>query len=438
MRGRKAVVVTYQEALDYIGNLQRRGWRLGLDRMEEFLRLLECPHYRVKALHVAGTNGKGSVTAMLQSILKEAGYKVGGFFSPYVFDFRERIQLNCEYISESDVARLTAQLMPISEKMDGSPLEGPTEFEFKTAMGFLYWAEKNCDYVVLEVGLGGRLDATNVVNPLVSVITQIALDHQNILGNTVREIAREKAGIIKEGKPCVCVAEDPDAQMVVQTIAKEKDSELWLYGREIKVSRSEDGWDVETPCALRRGLRVGLRGDFQALNLAAAVSALDMGEIPVEEDALRKGLLRVSLPGRFQVVSDQPLVVLDGAHNPSAMEALCRALRAEFPQHAFRVVFSGSTGHDTVGTLKPLRTFALRLYLCSMQNERALSLKELKEFAEKAGFEDEDCKALGSPTDAFRSAIEECKENEGVLVTGSFYLLKEVFERTMVGSNGGC
>ncbi len=420
--------MTYQQALEYIAGLRRRGWRMGLDRMEELLRRVGDPHKGLKALHVAGTNGKGSVTAMIQSILTHAGYRVGGFFSPYVFDFRERIQFNCEYISESDVARLTCKLIPHSEEMSQSSLGGPTEFEFKTAMGFLYWAEKNCDFVALEVGLGGRLDATNVVTPLVSVITQIALDHQDILGNTIKEIAREKAGIIKEGRPCVCVAENEEAQEVIQAVAGERKSELWLYGREIRVKRSNEGWDVETPRSVWKGLCTNLRGDYQSINLAGAVGALDAGGISVEESALRRGLRHVSLPGRFQIVNSDPLIILDGAHNPSAMEALCEALRAEFPRYAFRVVFSGSTGHDTVGTLKPLRAIARKIYLCQMENERALSIEALKTAVEEAELDREKWETVGSPADALRCALSECGVNEGVLVTGSFYLLKEAME----------
>jgi dihydrofolate synthase/folylpolyglutamate synthase len=420
--------MTYQEALEYIGSLRRRGWRLGLDRMEELLRRVGEPHKHVKALHVTGTNGKGSVTAMIQSVLTRAGYKVGGFFSPYVFDFRERIQYNGEYISEADVARLTAFLIPHSEEMNESVFGGPTEFEFKTAMGFLYWAEKGCDYVALEVGLGGRLDATNVVIPLVSVITQIALDHQDILGNTISEIAWEKAGIIKEGRPCVCLAGHPEAQAVIQRVAEERNSELWLYGRDIQVERGEDGWRVTTPRAIYEGLRSSLRGGFQGNNIAAAVGALDAGGIKVEESALREGLRQVALPGRFQVMSTDPVVVLDGAHNPSAMESLGEALQEEFPGVAFRVVFSGSTGHDTAGTLSVLRGFARKLYLCPMLNERALPLKDLERYALSAGFESGEYETACNPAEAVWRALDSCGENEGVLVTGSFYLLQEALE----------
>ncbi|MCL6624322.1 MAG: hypothetical protein K6T17_06870 [Fimbriimonadales bacterium] len=299
---------------------------------------------------------------------------------------------------------------------------------FKTAMGFLYWAEKGCDYVALEVGLGGRLDATNVVIPLVSVITEIALDHQDILGNTISEIAWEKAGIIKEGRPCVCLAGHPEAQAVIQKIAEERGSELWLYGRDIQVERREDGWKVITPRATYEGLRSALRGGFQGNNIAAAVGALDAGEIKVEDSALRSGLMEASLPGRFQVISNDPEVVLDGAHNPSAMEALVEALQEEFPGVAFRVVFSGSTGHDTAGTLSVLRGFARRLYLCQMLTERALPLESLERHTLSAGFESGEYETACNPAEAVRRALDSLGENEGVLITGSFYLLKEALE----------
>jgi dihydrofolate synthase / folylpolyglutamate synthase len=204
----------YQQAQDYIASLAQRGWRLGLDRMTEFAARADLVGSlgdgdSPKFIHVAGTNGKGSVTAMLQSCLVDQGHRTGAFFSPYVVDPRERIQFGREMISKEDLAAIATKLMPIGESLSETEFGGVTEFEFKTAMGFEYWKQKECDWVALEVGLGGRLDATNIITPASSAIVSISYDHVSILGETLAEIAREKAGVIKPGRPVV-VGEMPD------------------------------------------------------------------------------------------------------------------------------------------------------------------------------------------------------------------------------------
>src|SRR6185436_18334668 len=231
--------MTYDEALAYIASLAPRGWRLGLDRMQAFVDKIGMqdalgaeggPQF----IHVAGTNGKGSVTAYLQSILVEAGYKTGAFFSPFVYDPRERVQFGRELISKEDLAKLTEELIPIAESFSDTEFGGITEFEFKTALGFLYWKRKQCEWVALEVGLGGRLDATNVVTPKASIIVSIGLDHTNILGHTLAEIAYEKAGIIKPKVPVVVGQMPHEALEVIERAAAEREAPIWRYGKEIR------------------------------------------------------------------------------------------------------------------------------------------------------------------------------------------------------------
>lgn len=417
--------MTYQEALEYIGSLKRRGWRLGLDRMREFLRRVGNPHEDLNFLHVAGTNGKGSVTAMLQSVLTASGYRTGGFYSPYVFDFRERIQVNDEMIPKENIARLTNFLIPVSQEMENTPFGGPTEFEFKTAMGFLFWKEVACDYVCLEVGLGGRLDATNVVTPIVSVITEIGLDHQQYLGDTIEEIAREKGGIIKESVPCVCGATNPSAYETIKEIAKEREARFWQLRKEILLKKTEEGYDVLTPHARHEGLRTNLLGSFQARNMAVAVGALDASGIFYSEEALRSGLKKVHLPGRMQLVCKEPLVVMDGAHNPQAAEHVVQSIEECFPGTKILLVFSSSLGHNPVETLRAFRRKTKTLYLTTMENERSIHREDLLHAAKEAGIEEDKMKRFSLPREALARACEDWEKGEVILVTGSFYLLSE-------------
>lgn len=417
--------VNYSEALSYIGSLKKRGWRLGLDRMQEFLKRVGNPHEDLKFLHVAGTNGKGSVTAMLQSILTEAGYRTGGFYSPYVFDFRERIQINRELIPTEEVAGLTELLKPVSEKMEGTSLGGPTEFEFKTAMGFLFWKKMVCDYVCLEVGLGGRLDATNVVTPVISIITEIGLDHQQYLGETIEEIAGEKGGIIKPGIPCVCGATNPNAQKTIKEIAKDRNALFWQLGKEIVLEKANEHYRVFTPVSRHDGLYTNLLGSFQARNMAVAVGALDASGIVYSEKALIDGLKKVCLPGRMQVVCEEPFVLMDGAHNPQAAEQVMQSIEECFPEKKIRLVFSSSLGHNSRETLSAFSRKIKCLYLTTMENERSMGMEELLSVAREAGIEGTKTRQYSSPKEALAKACEDWQKGEIILVTGSFYLLSE-------------
>ncbi|MBC8064854.1 MAG: bifunctional folylpolyglutamate synthase/dihydrofolate synthase, partial [Chlorobia bacterium] len=230
--------MTYEKALAYIASLETRGWRLGLDRMQEFANRLGLPGSLGEVggpqfIHVAGTNGKGSVTAYLQSMLIESGYSTGSFFSPFVYDPRERVQIGRRLIPKSIFALLTEWIRPFGESLTETKFEGVTEFEFKTAMGFQFWKEMEAEWVALEVGLGGRLDSTNIVTPRCSVIVSIGKDHTHILGDTYHQIAEEKAGIIKPGVSVIVGEMPEEALLTILKIAQERGSEAWVFGREI-------------------------------------------------------------------------------------------------------------------------------------------------------------------------------------------------------------
>ncbi|MBA3725374.1 MAG: bifunctional folylpolyglutamate synthase/dihydrofolate synthase [Armatimonadetes bacterium] len=405
----------YAEARAYIASLQGRGWRLELDRMREFVRLLDNPERGCHCFHVAGTNGKGSVTAMIASVLKESGFRVGSFFSPFVYDFRERIQINGEMISEQDIARLTELLIPISEHLSNSPLGGPTEFEFKTAMGFYHWAEEKCDYVALEVGLGGRLDATNIIEkPVVAIISQVGMDHQQYLGDTIEKIAAEKAGIFKRGCPAVSGATDERAKNAI------RHGRLWRIPEEF--SCTDDS--ITTPVKVRSGIETNLLGGFQRHNLAVAVAAIDASGIAIPEEDLCRGLMSVSLPGRMEVVRRVPTVIFDGAHNQQAAESVATSITAQFPGKQVRLVFGSATGHEPSGVLRAFAPLLQKAYVCEIAHERAQPLAQIVSAAVTA-LDPARIQVCAGVSDAIRQAVGGCRETEIVLVTGSFYLLGE-------------
>lgn len=410
----------YSEALAYIASLRAEGWRLSLDRIEELLRRVGNPQNEAgECLHVAGTNGKGSVTAMIQSILTTAGYRAGGYFSPYVYDFRERIQLNCELIPKRSVTALVEKLAPISESLAKTYTGRPTEFEFKTAMGFLFWKKERCDYVALEVGLGGRLDATNVVIPAVSVITEIGMDHQKQLGNTIEAIATEKAGIIKQGRPVVSAVSNSKARKVIEDRARELGCRLWQYGRDFVL----EGDSISTPARTIKRVKPGVLGSVQMRNAATAVAAIEMAEIVVSTKDMRFGLRNTVIPGRMEVVSRRPLILFDGAHNPQAAKIVGQVVREEFDPRRLILVFSGSAGHDTKTTLSAFR--ANRVHAAPMENPRGLSARRLKGILPSRGVFHE---TLG---DALLTAISDAGRDDVILVSGSFYLLSEAKDALM-------
>lgn len=414
--------MTYEEALAKIASLQSRGWRLGLDRMQEFLHLAGLDDAigldKPKFIHVAGTNGKGSVTAFLQSLLVEQGWKAGATFSPYVYDVRERVQVGRDLIPQHLLVRLTEKLWPIADQMTDTEFGGPTEFEFKTALGFAAWKETDRDWVALEVGLGGRLDATNVVTPACSVIVSIGMDHQEILGYTLAKIATEKAGIIKQGVPVV-IGEMPDeAADAILVRAHKMDSPVWRLGADVRYGVDEQGVWIEVPGLRSTGLTLGIQGRRQPHNLAVAVAAMSIGGALREPGALRSGAALASIPGRMErrhVMSRD--WILDGAHNADAARSLVESLGSEFPATMLTGML---TGHDVEEFYGPFIGVISELHTCPIDFHRSRNPFDL-------------AKVLASvfpkvvPHASVQEAVRACAETPGpILVTGSFYLVGEV------------
>ncbi|NPV53337.1 MAG: bifunctional folylpolyglutamate synthase/dihydrofolate synthase [Firmicutes bacterium] len=346
--------MNYDESLRFIHALGKFGVNLGLGRIERLLEMLGNPHEGLRAVHIAGTNGKGSTAAMIDSILRATGYRVGLYTSPHLVSYTERIRVDGEAIPESDVARIVTRMRPLIEDIASDPEFGhPTEFEVGTALAFVFFEERKVDMAVIEVGLGGRFDATNVIAPLVSVITHIDYDHTDRLGTTLRDIASEKAGIIKEGVPVVVAPQHPEAYEVIEAACKMKGSVTRFVGRDVVFSSGTPGdprgeshagrFPVSELsaldgqfCNIKGGiytlpdLFIPLLGRHQVVNCATALGVIealvDRG-ISVSEKAIRLGVAATRWPGRMEVVQRSPIVILDGAHNLDGITGLVESLR---------------------------------------------------------------------------------------------------------------
>lgn len=319
--------MTYNQALTYIHSLNRFGIKPGLQRITALLQRLGNPQDALSCIHVAGTNGKGSTATALSNIMQAAGKKTGLFISPYVIDFTERIQINGTYIPQSELARLTAEIAPVAEGVGQQLQDAVTEFEFITALAFVYFKEQACDLVVLEVGLGGRLDSTNVIlKPLATVITKIALDHVAVLGDTIAAIAAEKCGIIKAGAPVITASsQEVEALRVIRTTAEEKNAPLCVAERSSVQQLKTAAFGSEF---VYRDipLRVVMPGEHQVENMmTAAETALALG---IDPAAIQAGIAKTAFPARLEVLQKQPLVLLDGAHNQNGATALADYLDA--------------------------------------------------------------------------------------------------------------
>ena len=419
--------MNYSEALDWLFNVRRFGPDRTLEPTRHALSLLCDPHLAFKSIHVGGTNGKGSTSAMIASILGAAGYRVGLFTSPHLERFTERIRVGGEEIPEDDVVRLLGLIRPVFEEMldQGMTLRF---FDVVTLLCFMYFQERRVDFAVLEVGLGGRLDATNVVDPLVSVITNIGLEHTEILGDTLELIAGEKAGIIKPGRPLVTAARDESVFRVFKARADELGCRVVRVGFDTGYEKlgSDLGGQRFSLRSLRGeylGLSTPLLGDHQVVNAATAVAAVeslaDYG-FDVPEDAVRRGLREVHWPGRLEVLSTSPLVVVDGAKDAEAVEAVRRTVERDIPHGRVVAVVSISSDKRIPAMMRSISAVADHVIATSHGvMERAADPAHIARLAEENGVPSE---ALPVAGDAFARALEMAGPGDMVLVIGSVFL----------------
>jgi len=339
--------MNYQEAMDYLTNLTTFGFNFGLERITHLLEVLGNPHYRLRVIHVGGTNGKGSTSMMISEILKAAGFKVGLFTSPHLHSYTERTKINGREIMPERIAELITRLEPVLEQMVADGFEHPTEFEVDTALSLLYFAEENVDMVVLEVGLGGKIDSTNVVTPLVSVITNVAMDHMDYLGQTLTEIATIKAGIIKPNGFAITASDRPEVLAVIEETCRRQKATLVRVGKEIiwetgEASTEGQACRVLTPLQTY-DLRLQLLGRHQVINAATAVGAVEMlcrHGLNIDAEAIRTGIGRTHWPARLEIMRRRPMVLIDGAHNHDGACTLRDALKDVF-QHRRLVLVIG-------------------------------------------------------------------------------------------------
>lgn len=413
---------TYHETLEFLYHLEVERMDLKLDRVTAALQLCGSPQLRFPALHVAGTNGKGSTAALLHSMLSAAGYRVGLFTSPHLIDFRERIRLGSAHISEQDVVNEVAAIRGRVEPA-GIWL---TPFEMMTLLAFCVFAHARLDVAVVEVGLGGRLDATNILSPLVSVITSIGLDHQAYLGSTLADIAREKGGIIKSGVPVVIGQVDAESRGILYGLARQVGSAVYAFDQNFTICDDVDGTVTYQGAVWRlTNLRLGLRGRFQQRNAAVALAALEVlrPSFPVSEENLRQGLRAATWPGRLDVVSEHPLVVLDGAHNPQAIKTLIAELPGVLHGRRVKLLFSVMRDKDWRTMVPMLTRIADEIVVTRVQQARTEDPAVLR-----AAFTPfRPVRVIMDAQEACRQLMTEAGPNDAVVVCGSLFLVGEVY-----------
>jgi dihydrofolate synthase / folylpolyglutamate synthase len=439
------VEIAYQEALDYIYSFidysLKRTFRyspenFNLARMEKLAVSLGNPHQQYPVIHIAGTKGKGSVAAMCASALHAAGYRVGLYTSPHLQDFVERIQVNGEPISHADVVALVDEMKPHI-----ASIPELTTFEITTALALLYFARRQATAAVLEVGLGGRLDATNIVKPKVTVITSISYDHTYVLGDTLAEIAGEKAGIIKRGVPVVLAPQEEEARQVVARIAAEKEAPLIQVGQDYHFAPQSHSLDGQTfsvwSQAMQSGaievgqeqgqqpaiLTIPLLGHHQVVNAVTAYAALQTARrvgVEIDEDAIRRGFAGVIWPGRFEILRRDPPVVLDSAHNRDSAQKLRQTIDDYFPGYPVIMVFGASEDKDIKGMYAELLPRVESVIATQSIHPRAMDPAQLVELAHQFG---RPARAIPRIEDAMREALRIGQNGYLLLVTGSLFIV---------------
>lgn len=416
--------MNYKETLDYIHSINWAFCKPGLERIKELCNGLDNPQDKLKFIHVAGTNGKGSFCSMLSSVLTESGYRVGLYTSPYITKFNERMAINGKPISNNELIKITEKVKEIADKMT----DKPTEFELVTAIAFEYFYQSKCDYVVLECGLGGRLDSTNIIKTSVlSVITGISLDHTSILGDTVEKIAYEKAGIIKEGVPVLWCGEDEKAKKVICDVAENRHSPVYFPDHdEIIIKRAtldETFFDYKN----FRNVTIKLLGKYQPVNCAnvlEAITVLSIYGVGLEYPSVIEGLAKAEWHARFERLQENPLVIFDGAHNPEGVDASVDSIKDYFGTSKVYVLTGVMADKDYTYMAKKISTVAGRVYTITPDNPRSLSAEDYSEVYSSLGIPSQSFENIKS---AIECAILDAKrDGKALFCLGSLYMYSEV------------
>ena len=432
----------YNEALEYLHErLSFKSIRLGLERIRELLRRMDNPQQSYHVVHVGGTNGKGSVCSFLSFLLREHDLRVGTYISPHLWTLKERFTVNGEQVHENLIAEVLEDMISHIEDMGevGSDTR-PSFFEVTTAMAFEIFKRMKVKIAVVEVGLGGRLDATNVVIPDVSIITNVSYDHMNVLGSTLEKIAREKAGIIKDGKPLVTTEVKPHVLKVLENKVREKNSSIYRLRKDfrfkkISVKLNENVFAYEGKKLQMNGAILSMNGVNQFVNASAALAALeilsDTNILTLKNDAILRGLREARWPGRFEIIYHKDnMVILDGAHNPSGAQILKTNLEHYFPGKELTMVFGVVENKDYKRILSFLAAHTSHIIITRPKVYRATNYREVCEYARHL-FE-ERCECLEDPFDAFERALD-VRDVEPILVCGSLYLVGNIRHYILTG-----
>lgn len=426
-------MITYAEALDYIYNLTKYGIKLGLKNITYLLFLLGNPHQKLNIIHIAGTNGKGSTAAIISSILQSDGFKVGLYTSPHLVDFTERMKINFQSISEKKVCELLERIKPyIEEVAHTSGYNHPTFFEVITAMAFLYFYEEKVDFLVLEVGLGGRLDATNVCQPLISVITKIDYDHMDKLGNSLREIAREKGGIIKSRGIVITSNQYDEAYDEIKKIAGKKNSLFFSIGKEInyEIKKSDIKGSIFNLKGIYndyKNLYISLLGKHQVDNAAIAVTAIEVLKIRglnISKKAIREGLEKVKWEGRLEIIQYDPLLILDGAHNLNGVKIVRQALEEIFSYDKIILVLAIFSDKDYKKMIQVISPIADLIITTKAKNPRATPPQIIAQKAAQYISQDRIIVTEDIPQ-AIKCALSNSHKDDLICITGSLYAIGE-------------
>jgi dihydrofolate synthase/folylpolyglutamate synthase len=434
----------YREVLSYLFGLQRFGIKLGLDNINALLKHLGEPHLELRAVHVAGSNGKGSTSAFLTSVLSQAGYRVGLYTSPHLVDFSERIQINGVPILSEEVVSLTQHIRKVAVKMtqegkllpifhspllpeDSEPEKTPlTFFEFTTAVAFLYFREKKVDIAVVETGMGGRLDATNVIDPILSLITPISVEHPQYLGKHIMQIAKEKAGIIKPGRPLLTSARQPRVLALLGQRCRELGSPFYRQGKDFSAKElSPQIMNFKGLSHQWRKLFLGLAGSHQVINAALALAAVEFlmeSGFTIKEEHVRNGLAQVRWPGRLELIGEHPRILLDGAHNPAATRVLKKALQKGFPRRRLIMVLGIMSDKEIAKMMADLVPLADLLILTRPQMDRAAPLEVLRAQASRY---QKPTAEIAAVSQALSHALDEATGDDLILVSGSLFTVGE-------------
>ncbi|WP_082233696.1 bifunctional folylpolyglutamate synthase/dihydrofolate synthase [Halobacillus massiliensis] len=421
--------MNYEEAINWIHTREKFKIKPGLERMQWMLEKLDHPEKKLRAVHVAGTNGKGSTVSFLRSLLQKQGYTIGTFTSPYIIKFNERMSINGDPIADEDLADLAKRIKPLVDELKGSAIGEPTEFETITVMAFVYFSEKDVDFTIVETGLGGRYDSTNVITPLISVITNIGKDHMAILGNTYEKIAKEKAGIIKTGVPVVTAVSQLEALSVIKEEACIKNSPLFEYQRDFTaqhISAEERGeaFKFEMADYTSPLLVSSLMGSHQVSNASLALAAVEllrkMGFL-IQQSFYPEAIMSTYWPARFEMVNESPLVIIDGAHNEEGMASLADTLRQRYSEKTIYLIYAAINDKPVYKMLNQLKPLVNEVWVTEFDFPKAFQAKELAE------------KSPIVPTyveNDYKKAVEmllgKLTEKDVLVISGSLYFISEV------------